>query len=149
MRQLILSLFLLLTGTLQAAGDSWQHCASLTDDARRLACYDAFVRDLPGDYAAPPVTQQEKEEAFGISQVQADQGTQLDQISSTVTRVQYKQRGVRILTLANGQVWEQRDSYTRPKIQVGDNITIRRASLGSHRLQLDAGGRSILVRRRQ
>ena len=89
---------------------------------------------------------EENEAAFGLTALPADE---LDSIQSTITDIRYKPRGERIVTLANGQVWEQRDSYTKPKLHLGERVTIKRGSLGSFSLRRDAGGRSIRVRRWQ
>jgi hypothetical protein len=70
----------------------------------------------------------------------------LDEISARVTAMQRDASGKLVLGLDNGQVWLQVDT-TRLRIGTGDQVRIRRASLGSYLLTRAGGGAAIRVRR--
>ncbi len=60
--------------------------------------------------------------------------TQLTSIKSTVASVARRPTKELVVTLDNGQVWVQSESVTQVALKVGDVVTIRKASLGSHML---------------
>lgn len=60
--------------------------------------------------------------------------TQLTSIKSTVASVARRPTKELVVTLGNGQVWVQSESVTQVALKVGDVVTIRKASLGSHML---------------
>jgi hypothetical protein len=54
-------------------------------------------------------------------------------ISASVTQVDWRPTGEVVVTLGNGQVWEQSETVTtRARVKVGDAVTIRKAALGSY-----------------
>jgi hypothetical protein len=70
----------------------------------------------------------------------ATQPPQLDKLRSRIAAVSYKLRGEAVVTLDNGQVWEQSDTDSRVPLQPGDAISIRRGSLGSFWLSAPKAG---------
>lgn len=56
-------------------------------------------------------------------------------------------RGELLLTLDNGQVWQQKPGDRAMRIKVGDDVTIHRASLGSFLLTSQAANGSMRVTR--
>lgn len=60
--------------------------------------------------------------------------SQLTSIRGTVASVARRPTKELVVTLENGQVWVQSESVTHVTLKVGDVVTIRRASLGSHML---------------
>lgn len=150
MIRLILTIIsLVFFSALQAADGSWQQCAAIADDGKRLACYDDYAQNISPQPNPAPISREEKEAAFGLADPRQAELEELEEIHSTVIDVQRKSRGQRILTLENGQVWEQKDSYTTPTFHVGDSVTIKRGFMGAYRLKRDAGGKALQVRRRE
>lgn len=137
-------LLLLITHSALAA-DSWQECLQLADDSARLACYDAYAKQLSaGEQAAMP-TAEEQKAGFGMPAVSV--ADDIEEIHASIVRVQKKSRGKRVLTLDSGQVWEQVDSRTSPSFKDGDSIIIKRAAFGSFVLKPVDSNRTIRVRR--
>ena len=120
-------------------------CRAITDDARRLACYDQLfprppipaqpTTTRPG---AGPQPQPPPDPEFGLNEAQRraaeghpEQAKTGETISATVTDLRSTAAGDFIVTLDNGQVWRQieLDSWSPPK--KGDRVTIRRGLLGS------------------
>ena len=67
-------------------------------------------------------------------QIERKEGTapaQLDRLSSSIATVAYKPRGESIVTLQDGQVWEEAELVTHEPLHVGDPVTIRRGVLGA------------------
>lgn len=148
--------------------DAIYACAEKTDDAERLACFDAAVAALKtaetkGAVRTVDVAAIEKIErdSFGFTlpslteifrrDAPAEQAmapeveeVQLGIESITVNRV----TGKATIRLDNGQVWEQVDSETvsRSKVRKAKLATIRKAAMGSFLMNLD-GGTAIRVRR--
>ena len=132
-------------------------CGAEQDDARRLSCYDKQFRQT-----APPSSRPDSpavpgalsaEERFGLNAEleRKEHGTgqppQLDKLAGHVTAVSYKLRGEAVVTLDNGQVWEQVEVGSHVTLKPGDDIRIRRAALGSFWLSTqDVGFRVRRVR---
>ena len=138
-------MFLLPQAALSA--DRWQSCLQLTDDQARLACYDAYAQRLL-TREDPPVSAEQQEADFGkrpqadaeeqrpampVAEQEAEFGKppkvaaeEIDKIQASITKVQVKSHGKRVLTLDNGQVWVQLDSRSLPRFKEGDSIIIKR-----------------------
>lgn len=151
---------------LAAAADplsSMRACATQTDDARRLACYDAAMR---GESSAPAavassttaaaVVAPTAEEKFGyrgdVAREQLEQeeknaeSAQLEQLIARVKAVSWQPLGEFVITLDNDQVWAQKRPESAVKPKVGDSITIKPAAMGSF-LLVTKSGRSTRVAR--
>jgi hypothetical protein len=146
---------------LQAVVASMRACAAEQDDARRLACYDTQFKQsgmtparagrppaaaplaapsaaaAPLAAAAPPPTLT-PEQRFGLNPQleRKERGaaavtTELDKLTSRIAAVSHKVRGEAVVTLENGQVWEQADADSRVVVKEGDAVSIRRGTLGS------------------
>ena len=70
----------------------------------------------------------------------ATQPSQLDKLTNRIAAVSYKLRGEAVVTLDNGQVWEQAEMDSRVQLKAGDPVSIRRGSLGSFRLSTPTAG---------
>jgi len=68
--------------------------------------------------------------------------TEIDQMAARVSEVRQSATGKTIITLDNGQVWKQIDS-SRLRLSSDDQVTIRRASLGSFMLY-KTGSKSLM-----
>ncbi len=119
-------------------------CASVADDAARLACYDAAfgrpasaVAPVP---AVPPAAQARRE--FGLTEHARDalrgkqQGiaSEPKSLTATVAEVGHRPTGEMIVTLDDGQVWVELGASSGVVVKPGDTVTIRKAALGSHML---------------
>lgn len=98
-------------------------CATVEDDAERLACYD---RTFGTPEAPVPLPDPPGEDA-------ANAAKSPEKFTAVVAKVEWR-NGVFIATLDNGQVWMQSERDSRVQIAAQDTVTIRRASLGSHLL---------------
>lgn len=95
-------------------------CARIEDDKQRLECYDALFRTTPQERfgAAAPVAKEE-----------------IPALRARVTGVARRARGEYELTLDNGQVWVQTEVKPQLTFRPGDEVVIRKAAVGSYRLQ--------------
>ncbi len=66
--------------------------------------------------------------------------SQAEVLSAKVTELSTLAHGEVLLTLDNGQVWQQKRGDRGMRIKVGDDVTIRRATLGSFLLTAKAKG---------
>lgn len=133
-------------------------CAAIGDDAERLACYDSAVGRLKQAEATGEirtVTRQDVEEvqrdSFGLSLPSLPRlmgsNDEISEVTRQVERVSTAPDGGIIVTLDNGQVWQQigtKALYLRDP--AGQTATIKRAALGSYRMKI-ANGRTFRVRR--
>jgi hypothetical protein len=122
-------------------------CAPLDDPAARLACFDAAFpwapRTSPSKPAAAAVAPAEpvsEAQKFGLS---ASQRAALEAkpaesapaaMTAAVKTVRRLPSGYLLIGLDNDQVWQQSELDSLIRLQPGDLVTIRRASLGSHLL---------------
>lgn len=118
-------------------------CRSEADDAKRLQCYDQAMADR-----APPSAPAAHE--FGVrggplAREQVDKAP-IKQIRAKLAVLSTKPHGELLLTLDNGQVWEQLQAAYFP-LRPGDDITIKSGALGSYILVVS--GRGTKVRRVQ
>jgi len=115
------------------AADGTPDCASIVDDASRLACYDR--------YFGSPLTPLNGAQAGADNEKTADHRPEKKVFSFTspVTALERRRDGQFVATLENGQVWEQSEINSRAEVRVGDSITIRRGALGSYLLTTTAG----------
>jgi hypothetical protein len=155
-----------LAGAAQSTSDALVACASETDDARRLRCFDAVVADLPRAPAAPaaavaatpgapppaappptPASSLSREEKFGArGDLDPEKREKLKEITGTVTEVGTRPHGEIVVTLDNGQVWAERSASLKIKVKVGDTVRIESGALGSFVL-IAPNGRSSKVAR--
>ena len=122
-----------------------QHCVSIAADTARLQCYDAAAgRTTATPPAAAssrggaspastggttaPVTDDARSFGLSAAQLQANKPVTASvqgQVKALTTDAAQKLQ----LTLDNGQIWQILDDDVR--LNVGDEVSIRRAALGS------------------
>lgn len=151
-------------------------CRDIADEAQRLACYDGAVGRLQeaqntGNLVA--VDRQQAQEmdrdAFGFSLPSLSRifgggggGTpgsdsaastpgfeRIDEITMTIASVTHRRNAPSTFRMTNGQVWVQIDDEVARNVREGGTVTVRRASLGSYLMSVDAGGPALRVRRYQ
>jgi len=147
---------LVLLAGLAAAGEAGgaHDCAKIPDDSARLACYDAAfgkpasaprsgaVQASAAAAAAtttvtPASDPAKARQEFGLSEtdkraLDPAKADEPSSISATVAGVKKRPTGEWVVTLQDGQVWVQSESYTKAIVKAGDVVTIRKASLGSY-----------------
>ena len=172
------------TGAAAAAGDP-KSCASINDDAARLACYDAAVGRSPRPSTAAPVAApaaakpvqrpatapasvpvapaqapaaaaaKDPVAEFGLSDSAkaardpakaAEAAAAPQSVTAKVISVRWRKYGEFVVTLDNGQVWEQTEPMPSAIVKVGDAVTIKKALFGSFTL-VTAGRIGTKVRR--
>jgi hypothetical protein len=131
-----------------------QACATLADDASRLACYDEQInRASPA--AAPEAAAAPPHEDFGVAGSELarrrDAERRQDNLPAepmiaTVTLLSRLSHGEIVMTLSNEQVWRQKKPDPYFPVKVGDSIRIEPGLLGSYRLFLPAGRFSQVTR---
>jgi len=140
-------------------------CRALDICAERMACYDAIVADdgdPPGTAAMPrpapapaarPVETPSAEELFGKSAEETQRSiaesagdAALDQLEATITGIQEYGRDRVLVSLDNGQRWRQ-TAASSLRLDEGDSVVIRGASMGSYKLSKAGGKRTMRVER--
>jgi hypothetical protein len=86
--------------------------------------------------ATAPVPAAGKSGGGNASQEKAKQP---DSVVTTVTALGQTLDGRFRATLENGEVWQQLELYPPVTVKVGDRVTLRRASFGSHHLVVPSG----------
>ncbi|GAA0638065.1 hypothetical protein [Brevundimonas lenta] len=135
-------------------------CRAVTDNAARLACYDAAAGALDSaerqgevvviDRAQVNETQRQ---LFGFEMPSLPRlfgnaaAAQIDSIETTLQSASLAGDGHWVFRLADGGVWRQIDSEpVRFRNRAGQEVRVRKASLGSYMLTVD-GSRAVRVRR--
>jgi hypothetical protein len=148
-RLLISGSAILLVAPLVAGAAQAPRCSDLYDDAQRLACYDAaFGKPVrPGAAPQAPATVQAPAavQAPARAPVAPAPGARIappppaappaEQAPSSLTAAIASVRRISderfVVTLDNGQVWEQLERDRAAEVKVGDRVTVRKAMLGS------------------
>ena len=145
-------------------------CSDLFDDAQRLACYDAAFgkpsrTPAGGSTSAPSVTAPAARSAVTASPSASSPAPVVRAApvapvavpapaaapapaaqplvgTSAVTQVARTANGRFVVTLDNGQVWAQLERDPAAEVQTGDQVTVRKASLGSYMMVTKSGVRT-------
>jgi hypothetical protein len=125
-------------------------CVAIRNDTERLACFDAAVAHIESGTAAPSHENMFGASAASRAPVKRDPAEppkeDLREISGKIVALGRSEGGMTLLTLDNDQVWRQQDADATLTLEIGDSVTITRASLGTFRLT-DKRGRSARFRR--
>jgi hypothetical protein len=161
-RLLVLSGLVVVSPNLSAADvpSEFLDCRKLASSIDRLDCYDALVdanarivagqakdearESHPSVATIPPTGPSDpalkQEDMFGQDasnirkSVQETTGEkEFERIEATIVRVRHMASGKTVVTLDNGQVWQQIEPK-RTRLSENDEVTIRRRSLGSFTL---------------
>ncbi|HPF25271.1 MAG TPA: hypothetical protein P5528_02700 [Steroidobacteraceae bacterium] len=125
-------------------------CRTIADGVARLSCYDRLFGVVVAAGTAVPATPTgattipaNSEQGFGLTAEQREQRSraptderrgELQELSAKVTNINQPRAGRFTITLDNGQVWQQRETDASIYIRPGDNVTIKKALLGSYLL---------------
>ena len=129
-----------------------QKCVAEKDDARRLICFDAEMARLAAlPPPAPPPTPEEKFGARGDLKRDIEQPGKvaeptLEKLEGKVESVATRPGGGLLVTLDNGQVWQQLATGESLQLKAGDSVTLKPGVFGSYSL-VGARNRSIKVKR--
>lgn len=124
--------------------------------APRMAAPPAEVRAPAPARAADPVAQFGSESAptkqnDALTTPKLQQREEVDalpkQIEARVASVRQRPGGEQVLTLENGQVWQQTEARREPVFAAGDTVVIKRGMLGSFLLTLQKGSPTTRVKR--
>ncbi|WP_143182890.1 hypothetical protein [Parasphingorhabdus marina] len=140
-------------------------CKDVSDPTARLACYDEKVAALESAQASKQVVVADREQIkkarrglfgfslpkiklFGGGDDDKDEKEEFKELTTKIKSVRQNYRGLYIITIEEGDaVWEQTEkSRYSVRARSGDEIIIKRASLGSYKANIK-GGRAIRVRR--
>ncbi|MBL8530130.1 MAG: hypothetical protein JNK94_00215 [Hyphomonadaceae bacterium] len=139
-------------------------CATVGEEAARLRCYDDAVGRLRAAQTSGELVavdrgqvQQIERESFGFSlpslprifqrtETPGAEPERTESLTAQVSGVRQRNTGIYVITLANGQVWEQTDQLPPRRLRAGDTVEIRRATFGSYLLHYDRGP-AVRVRR--
>jgi hypothetical protein len=161
------------TGHAAEAEDELAACRAIEADAERVACYDAIAHGqveeqekenkglavVPAaaaiEVAASPAVTPSSDEDFGKTTTDDDltrdpeepeSDDDDDQLTATVTSVRFYKRERVVFTLDNGQEWRQSSASTL-RLDVGDEIVIRKGAFGSFNMAKQGSSRPMKVRR--
>ncbi len=140
------------------------HCTAIDSDTERLQCYDklfvqpgaqpreqskAVATVAAADTAASSAST--KLDDFGLdgrkTAGQVDEPKGPDEMQARIAKLDAQPRGEYVLTLDNGQVWQQKEYDWHLAFSVGDEVIIKRGLMKSYRLQLKDNNRTTPVTR--
>jgi len=140
---------------------SLAECRAITQDAARLACYDAAAGRLEAAERTGEVVVVDREQAraarrqaFGfnlpsLSMFDRQDDPEVDLVDLTLASASLDRDGKWLLRTGDGQVWRQIDNNKLlPPPRAGSKARVRRAVLGSYFMNIDKE-RAIRVRREQ
>ncbi len=141
-------------------------CKTIADPSARLACYDEKVAALETAEANKQVVVADREQikkarrglfGFSLPKIKLfgggddddeDEKEEFKELTTKIKSVRQNYRGLYIITIEEGDaVWEQTEKARRyVRAKAGDEIRIKRATLGSYKANIN-GGLAIRVRR--
>lgn len=143
-------------------------CKTVSDDAARLACFDAGVgrveqAEVNGELLAidRQAAQEIKRESFGFNipslprlslpSFGGDDDEQQDVTVLAIERVKTNRSGEFVFYTKNGQIWEEINRTSMRARPKGDDMMlhIRKAAMGSFLAQVNGKGAGMRVRRTQ
>jgi hypothetical protein len=105
-------------------------CMSEQSDASRLVCYDKEMgrgaKGQPADLGLTPQLMRQKQAEAGIKAPPP----KTQALAAKVTQISDRGDGRLVVTLDNGQVWEQQE-HSSVSLQVGDAVTVTSGILGA------------------
>jgi len=148
-----------------ALGDVFA-CASLTDSAARLSCYDQAVGRLRQAQSSGELVALDRNgvdtirrDAFGFQMPSLPRvfghfgagapHSEFNELALVIDHINRTGDGRAVFYMTNGQVWRQIDDESARRAQPNGGVTVHRATFGSFLMTVDAGGPAIRVHRDQ
>ncbi|MCC6070058.1 hypothetical protein ACFSQU_03890 [Massilia sp. GCM10020059] len=133
----LLIALLLVSGPVLADEAAFFRCRDISDDSKRLACYDAVKK--------PTAAQKRElqEQAFGLAPKRPEIETIQSHIPGGFEGWQAEQR----IRLANGQVWQVVDDSEGVVIGKDLKATVARGAMGAMYMEIDGARKSPRVKR--
>jgi hypothetical protein len=137
-------------------------CRSVPDVTERAACYDRAIDQMQAAEQAGRLVTVDRErveaaqrESFGfelpsIADLMPDLGggsSELEALQLQVERISTLPDGRRMFVMTDGQRWTQTEPRRSGNVRAGDNVTVRRAAVGTFLLVSERGGAGHRVRR--
>jgi len=140
-------------------------CGAISQDNKRLACFDALlaadvmkkapaakankaeVLVVPVTKVQPKLTEKQQIDGFAkehLKKSKEEQGPEA--ISSSITKLKKLLRGQWVVSLANGQKWQQIDN-NKLKLKVGNIVHLKKGMMRAVYLSKEGSNRSISVKR--
>ena len=120
-----------------------RHCAVETDQAKRLACFDALAATVPKVQADQfGLTADIARKRDPVGEHQAAQAV----LPAKIVALRQAQEGQLVFTLDNQQVWIQQEINTHMEFAVGDAVRIEHGAMGSLWLAADKGRKTRVKR---
>jgi hypothetical protein len=135
-----------------SAAEHTHRCALHIDDAQRLGCYDAeYGKPVPaparsGAIAAPSAPPVAAPAVIGKPEVAKSKAPVPKSFTASIKSLALLHDGRFKATFDSGQVWTQIEPDKAVILMVGDQVTVKKAMLGSFMLVTPAG---ILTRVKQ
>ena len=132
-------------------------CRSISDNTARLACFDAQTARFETAVQTGEVVAADREQVratnrslFGLNlpriRIFGSDSEQIEEITGQISALSQTQDGKTVVILADGAHWAQTDNRPVIGVRVGQQVTIRRATLGSFFMRFANGG-SVRARR--
>jgi len=135
----------------QAGDADWLRCAELRESAPRLACYDAQAarlrQALAAAASAASAAAAERVAAFGAPQRVPAQ--EIDAVQSRILGLFEGWDPGQVLLLENGQRWRIADGSSATLRLRDPKVTVRRAALGTFRIEFEGSNQTARVKRMQ
>jgi hypothetical protein len=132
---------------------AFERCGQIANDAQRLACFDAALRETDADRQrraaeARAAEERQKREQFGLSQEAVEQQqavrepdrpkpVRVERVDAQVASATVDGLGRWTIEMSDGAVWRQTE--TIPTFQPprrGDTVNVRKGLLGAYLLQV-------------
>ena len=116
------------------------HCVQISDDAARLACFDAATstqsKAIDTDYATESESSRVAASERSTQSEQAEAAPQAATVDTafTVSRVRQQPHGEHVVYLDNGDVWRESQASRYFPVAAGDSVTIKKRRFGGYRL---------------
>jgi hypothetical protein len=128
--------------------DGLRHCASESDQAKRLACFDTLAAGLPkveaDQFGLTADVARKRQTAAPPNKAEPKPAEQ--SLPGKITALRQASGGVLVFTLDNNQVWVQADADTRFSFNVGDDVRIEHGVMGSFWLAANKGRKTKVKR---
>lgn len=132
-------------------------CRAISEDTARLACFDAQAARFETAVSTGEVVAADRAQVretnrslFGLNlpriRIFGSDSEQIEEITGEISGISQTQDGKALVILTDGARWAQTDNRPVIGVRVGQQVTIRRATLGSFFMRFANGG-SVRARR--